>query len=468
LRSVVILSINLSFRISIDFGGFMLSRIRNNMKAFSLPLWIVAASFVGTIFLVWGRGSVSGPSTGQVATINGYPISATEFYRQVANLSKDYEKRFGEDYKKIINEKQIKRLALNQLIVRKLLLHQADKEGIKVSDWAVANRIKSFSFLQKDGNFSEELYREFLKLNRLTAKAFEDMIREDLKIEKIRSVIISEPSVINDELNRLYKLNFGKRKFKYKIFLASQFSPKVSEKEVKQFYEENKFMFKSQTKSVLEAVKIPKKDPKADELVEEAFKMAKSGKLEKINGYLVFKPDKALSEKLNKVIEKNGKNYGFFEDTKNYYVFIKKVTESIQPFEKVKTAIEIKLKKRKAKALAKESAIKFLNSPNAKFDGETNFINKEEMFTKFKLVSSKDLNAMYEAKKGSLVGPFEVLDGYMVVKPVSDIEVKEIDNNKMKDLRDFIIQTKKEASFEAYVNALKNRATIKINDRYLR
>ncbi len=446
----------------------MLSRIRNNMKAFSLPLWIVSASFVGTIFLVWGRGSVSGPSGGQVATVNGYPVETAEFYRQVESLSRDYEKRFGSDYKKIINENQIKRLALNQLIVRKLLLNQADKEGIKVSDWAVANRIRSFPFLKENGNFSEKLYREFLKINRLTAKAFEDMIREDLKIEKLRLTVLSEPDITNYEVEKLYKLNFGKRNFEYKLFLSSQFSPKVTENEVKQFYEDNKFMFKSKKRSTVEAIKIPKSDPNSDKLVEEAFKHAKSGKLKNLSGYLVFKPGSDLLKKIDEIAKKNKKDYGFFEDEENYYVFVKKYEEITQPFEQVKTAIEIKLKKRKAKAMAREAAENFMSSENPKFEGKTGFINKEEMFTKFKLTNSKDLNTIYESKSGNIVGPFEVLDGYLVVKPISDIKVDEVDKNKLEDLKDFLLQTKKEAAFETYINALKNRATIKINERYLR
>lgn len=445
----------------------MLSKIRNNMKAFSLPLWIVAASFVGTIFLVWGRGSVSGPSSGQVATINGHPIEATEFFRQVNRLSKEYEKRFGENYRKVIGESQIKRIALNQLIVRKLLIDEAEREGIKVSDWAVANRIRSFPFLQDNGNFSESLYRQFLKVNRLTPKAFEDMVREDLKVEKLKSVIDYEPTVLKEEVRALYRLNFGKRPFEYKLFLFSQFSPKVSEKEIEEFYRENRFMFRSKTLSTFEAIKIPK-GKGAEEIVKRAFNMAKSGKLSSIDGYLTFTPDEKLRKRFEGILKKSKKDYGFVEIDGNYYVFLRKTKEEVKPLSKVKSLIEMKIKQRKAKLLAEKAAKEFMKSGKWKPDGKLKPLNKEELFTKLKIVNSQDLGRLFEAKTGDVVGPVEVFNGYALIKPVGALKVKSMEKEKVDDLRGFLLQTKREAAFESYVDFLRNRATIKVNSRYLK
>ena len=105
----------------------MLSKIRKNMRAFSIPLWIVAASFVGTIFLVWGRGSVSGPSGNEVATVNGRSIDLIEFNREYNQLVNQLQQQFGENYRKIFPDRDVKIAALQRLITRKLLLDEAKK-----------------------------------------------------------------------------------------------------------------------------------------------------------------------------------------------------------------------------------------------------------------------------------------------------------------------------------------------------
>jgi peptidyl-prolyl cis-trans isomerase D len=137
----------------------MLSKIRKNLRAFSLPLWIVAASFVGTIFLVWGRGSVLGPSGTEVATVNGEGISLVEFNREYSNITNELRAKFGENYRKFIKDDEIKQAALRRLVVRKLLLQTAKEEGIQVSDWAVARAIEEIPAFQDNGTFSIKLYK---------------------------------------------------------------------------------------------------------------------------------------------------------------------------------------------------------------------------------------------------------------------------------------------------------------------
>jgi peptidyl-prolyl cis-trans isomerase D len=183
----------------------MLSKIRKNLKAYSVPLWIVAASFVGTIFLVWGKGAISGSYRNSVATVNGEGIDLVEFNREYNSLVRELKQQFGENFRKLFPEKRIKLTALQRLITRKLLLQAAKEEGIKVSDWAVAKEIMESPLFKKDGKFSVELYEEFLKANRLTKHTFEEMVREDLTIQKLLEVINRSPSVTEYEVKELYK-----------------------------------------------------------------------------------------------------------------------------------------------------------------------------------------------------------------------------------------------------------------------
>src|SRR3989304_554004 len=82
----------------------MLRSIRHNIKYLSITLWLVIASFIATIFLVWGMQS-AGPGSGRdvavAATVNGERISRLEFQRAYERereaLRQLYGDRWNED-----------------------------------------------------------------------------------------------------------------------------------------------------------------------------------------------------------------------------------------------------------------------------------------------------------------------------------------------------------------------------------
>ncbi|WP_163329213.1 SurA N-terminal domain-containing protein [Desulfurobacterium thermolithotrophum] len=440
----------------------MLSKIRKNMKAFSLPLWIVAASFVGTIFLVWGKGSLTGPSGSEVATVNGEPINLIEFNREYNQLTNQLQQQFGENYRKLFPDKEIKIAALQRLINRKLVLEEAKKEGIQVSDWAVAERIRSFPFLQKDGKFSEELYKEFLKANRLSPKVFEDKIREDLLIEKVMAVIDRAPSVTTFELQNLYRKTFGKREFKYKLFLKKDYKPSVSEKELREFYRENISQFKEKTGKKYFLIKIPKSQKGSEGLARKAYNLAKLGKVEKLND---FHPQQVNDKKL--ISEKfKDKNFGFYSDESNYYVFFKKEGEKAKPFETVKKDIEKILKEKKALELAKKSAEEFLKKglePKEK----TKPLDRDQFFEMFKPINPQEIENIFSSKKGKRF-LLVLTNGYGIFEPITDLKAEKMEKEKMEKLKQFILDAKKQSDYQNFLNLLRQKANIKVNEKFFK
>ena len=435
----------------------MLSKIRKNLRAFSIPLWIVAASFVGTIFLVWGRGSISGPSGNEVATVNGEGIDLVEFNREYSSLVRELKQQFGENFRKLFPEKEIKLTALQRLITRKLLLQAAKEEGIKVSDWAVAKEIMSYPLFQKDGKFSVELYEEFLKANRLTKHTFEEMVREDLTIQKLLEVIDYSPSVTDFEVKELYKETFGKRDFSFRLFPAESFKPKVTEKEIEEYYRSHKKEFTEKTGKQYFLIKIPKGEKNAQDKAKEAFRLAKSGKTEELRK---FSPEPVTDKKL---IEKRfkGKNFGFYSDKNNFYVFFKQEGKKVKPLKTVKEEIVKKLKMQKALQLAEEAATKFLRE-NKGLTKKIKGLDKASFFEKFKPLNPADVDRLFSLHSGAKM-VVALSNGYGVFQPTSEIRVDKYEKEKIEQIKKFILNIKRQSNYANFVSLLRKRATIKIN-----
>ncbi len=438
----------------------MLSKIRNNLRAFSLPLWIVAASFVGTIFFVWGKGSFSGPSASEVATVNGEGISLREFNREYQRVEEFLSSQFGKNFRKFVKDREIKAIALNNLITKHLLLQLAREEGLKVSDWAVAKYIENMPLFQENGKFSLKLYNEFLKVNHLTPSLFEESVREDLLVQKVLSVVNNAPSLTKFELKELYKKLFGKRKFKYKLFNVDELIGKVSVSpaEVDEFYNKNKEMFKEENGESAYIFKF-KKDRKGEEEAEKAYKLAKEGKFQEL---LKLKPE-ALEDK-SLLRELKGKKFLFKTTDSEIELAFKASSFRYKPLSQVRSEIEKRLKEEKALQLA----AKLAQSYKGELPKETGSLSIEDFVNNFKPLDIKEVEELFlKVKTGNrLVVP--LLKGYGVFEPETPIEVKKVDKSKEEKLKNLVISAKRKSDYLNLVNLLRQKATIKVNPNYFR
>ncbi len=433
----------------------MLSKIRKNLRAFSLPLWIVAASFVGTIFLVWGRGSVLGPSGTEVATVNGEGISLVEFNREYSNITNELRTKFGENYRKFIKDDEVKQAALRRLIVRKLLLQTAKEEGIQVSDWAVARAIEEIPAFQDNGTFSVKLYRSFLKARHITPKSFEDVVREDLLINKVLSVINNSPSITKFELKKLYTSFFGKRKFKYKLFPLKDFNVSVSGKEIEEYYKKNREEFSKEGEFSNFVLTFPK-TVKGEKEAQKAFEIARSGKFSQLFN---FHPKPLKDKNLEKELQK--KPFTFKSSDRELLLAFRYRRRKYKPLSEVKQEIETILKMEKALKKAEKAA----KSYKGELPNETEFLDRSEFVKKFKPLE------LPEELYSSPVGVRKILrleNGFGIFSPETDLKVEKFDKEKMEKLKKFVITQKRETNYQNFVNLLLQRATVKINEKLFR
>ena len=435
----------------------MLSKIRKNLRAFSFPLWIVAASFIGTIFLVWGKGSVSGPSGNEVATVNGEGITLTEFNREYQNTVASLREKLGDNFRKFVKEDDIKKITLNRLITRKLLLQLAEEEGLKVSDWAVAKYIEEIPAFQENGKFSLELYKKFLESRRMTPQTFEDMVREDLLIQKVLTAVNRAPSVSQFEIKELYKKVFGKRNFKYKLFLSKDFKPQVSQKEIEKFYKNNREIFKKGERESYYVLKFPK-TKEGEERARKAYKLAKEGKFKEL---MEMKPqplkDKELIEKVKE------KGFSFRSQENGLELAFKLKEEQYKSLNEVRGEIERTLREQKALEIAKKEAESFKGELNE----ETGKVDVSELVKKLKLLPTTNPEELLNAKVGKkLILPVE--GGFAVLVPTTEPEVNEFEEDKLKRLKEFVLNVKRDSDYQNLLNLLRQKATIKVNQSLFR
>ena len=156
---------------------------------------LVVVSFVGMY------GVQSGQDKSQVvASVNGTKIMSTDLGRRyrnrLAQLERQYNRSLGDD-----QQQQLREQVKQEMIEDEVVLQEARRLGLEVSDLEVGSLVLSQSYaLDEEGNYNEEVYLRFLKRNQYTRPKFEQVLREDLLRMKLRRLVymgatISEPAV---------------------------------------------------------------------------------------------------------------------------------------------------------------------------------------------------------------------------------------------------------------------------------
>ena len=299
----------------------MLSTIREHADSWLIKsiLWLIVFAFIGTIFYSWGMGGASGSTGGVVATVDGAKITQVEYKRTFNNLVNFYRNQFKNQFsEEIIQKLDLKSQALDVLVQKKLLMLKAAELSIRVSDAEVVNRIHSLSTFQKNKIFNHTTYQNFLKFKRLTPLEFEESQREALLLEKIENFVKSNVKVSTGELDEAFRLENERAKLDYTKVPHDHFKApeKVTQEEIRLFYEKNKTRFEIPEKIKAEYVRVMPKNYKGaidiqDEDVEDYYEIKianfKIKKMYKAAHILFRLPESDSSEESIKKAEEEAK-----------------------------------------------------------------------------------------------------------------------------------------------------------------
>ncbi len=163
----------------------MLKTMRKHARYFYFLFFLVILTFI-----FWGVGTVDKPTDVMVAEVDKEKISVEEYWRayeRVRNAYRDqYKEQFNEEMEKELN---LKEKVLNTLLEEKVLLVSAKEMGINVSDKELQEAIMNDPNFMRDGVFRRDIYFRTLELNRLTPEAYENSLRQQLTILKMRRLI---------------------------------------------------------------------------------------------------------------------------------------------------------------------------------------------------------------------------------------------------------------------------------------
>src|SRR5262252_4685582 len=184
--------------------------MREYLRGLKLILLFVIVAFIVTSFLYFGSDLRMGNArSNAVASVNGEEIPPARFQR----MQRNYLEYYRRAYQQNITPEMAERLGLtqqviNDLIQEALVLQQAKREGITVSDDELRLRIQSIPAFQEDGRFSRERYLTQLRQVRIEPSEFENEVRREMLRQKMESIVKEGIKVSDAEVEQVYNARY--------------------------------------------------------------------------------------------------------------------------------------------------------------------------------------------------------------------------------------------------------------------
>jgi peptidyl-prolyl cis-trans isomerase D len=254
----------------------MLTSMRKHFKKLSLTLWLVIAAFIGTMFLVWSGASNSSKSVerGVIGSVNGLKIYATDHGNMMKRLEQAYKEQLGDNYEQYAKNLNFKDMAMDQMITDKLLMLEAKKLGIGVSDKELIDNIKKIPYFQTNGVFDSSKYKQIASRSGFSESDFENSQRASLIKSKLVDFITASSVVPEDEVRDKYIMDNVKVKGQVVQVKSKDFESEVKEESdeavLKDYFDKNKEDFKKEEQRKIDFVALNKTDLQKEVTIEDA------------------------------------------------------------------------------------------------------------------------------------------------------------------------------------------------------
>ena len=174
----------------------MLQSMRKHARYFYVLFIVVIISFI-----FWGVGPKDKTTTETVAEIGKEKITVEEFWRAYERARDSYREIYKDlPLEEIEKKLNLKQMVFNGLLDERVLFVSARELGLSASDEDLQQAIVNDPRFRRDGVFRKDIYVKTLAMNRFTTDMYEEILRDQLAVDKMRRLIASSVDVTDADL----------------------------------------------------------------------------------------------------------------------------------------------------------------------------------------------------------------------------------------------------------------------------
>lgn len=204
----------------------MLDFVRRHARSWVLK---VALVLIILVFIFWGGYTYRARHETEMARVGDYYISVLEYNNAYTDMIENYRRQLGGAFSdELLAKLNLKRQALDGLILHHLILKGAGKIGFSATADEIRQKIMEFPVFQEEGRFDKRRYEAVLREMRLTPEMFERQIADDIVIRKAESFIKNRAIVTEKEILADHHFNRDQVRVAYVLFDPKSFEDRVA------------------------------------------------------------------------------------------------------------------------------------------------------------------------------------------------------------------------------------------------
>jgi peptidyl-prolyl cis-trans isomerase D len=394
----------------------MISWMQKHNKYLVWTIWVATIAFIGAGFVGWGSYDLGGKA-GNIAKVGEIEISQKRLNIVYSRIYNQYNEALeGQLDEAKAQELGLNKQAFSRLSTQAKILNFANEIGIVISNDELLSKLQSIEGFQEKGKFSHEIYRNYLKAQRLKAKDFEEMLREESLIQKTMA-LLNTPAQALENKAVSSAMNVSD-KVAYTVLSPKDIDFKIEENKLKSFWDMQKENYMHKKSYDLSIVWTESKD---SNVTEEELK--------------VYYENKIFNYSNDKGVQLS--------------------------YEKSKEQVTKDLKLEKSKKTAQKAYIAFKK-------GKLTASEKMTLSLGDLKLTPQIWEALEKQKVGDILKPKIVADTYATIKitKVTNSKIKSYTEAKVEATKEYIIRGQKEALFALAENKLKefNQSQATISD----
>lgn len=227
-------------------------RLHGIIAIFIFGILIIPFAFVG-VNSYFTSGSVNA-----VALVNDEEITSNEFNQAFQNYRRRMQAQMGPSFDpELIDQPIIRRQFLDQMINEELLAQVSVDAGLAISKEQLALEIRSMTVFDVDGEFSPDVYQQWLASQGLTATMFEQNVREGILMEQFPNSVANSAIATRHELESYARLMDQERVYSAVTVPAMVNEEAVIDEEaVTAWYENNQGDYLSEEQVLIEYIEL--------------------------------------------------------------------------------------------------------------------------------------------------------------------------------------------------------------------
>ena len=181
-----------------------------------------------------------------VATVGGQPVTQQEFAVALQERQTYLQRMLGNRVDPaILDSSELRYAVLDGIIRQRLLVGQAVRANVLVSDEQLQQVISEQPAFQDGGKFSHARYVELLKRQNMTEIGFENGLRRDLMLQRVNGAYLATAIVSNSVSERLLRINAQQREVSQSVLDTQKFATqvKVDDAAIKAYYDAHQIEF---------------------------------------------------------------------------------------------------------------------------------------------------------------------------------------------------------------------------------